>query len=121
MRGGWGRNLGEGVYAAEDVQATLCALTARTLADEIVRHAPASQAVYLCGGGARNGALRVALARCLPQQRIATTADLGVDADWVEAYAFAWLAWCCVHGHAGNLPGVTGARGGRVLGAVYSR
>ena len=113
------RSLSDHHYAPQDVQATLCALTARTLADAISQYAPDSRAVYVCGGGAHNATLLRALAARLPGARIDTTAALGVDADWVEAYAFAWLAWCCLNGRVANLPAVTGARGGRVLGAIY--
>ncbi|GAB7126846.1 anhydro-N-acetylmuramic acid kinase [Silvimonas sp. JCM 19000] len=106
-------------YAPADVQATLCALTAQTLADAVLRHGHNTRAVYLCGGGAHNHTLRQMLAARLPGVRIGTTALLGVDPDWVEAYAFAWLAWCCLNGQPGNLPNVTGASGYRILGAIY--
>jgi anhydro-N-acetylmuramic acid kinase len=39
----------------------------------------------------------------------------------VEALAFAWLARETLAGRPGNLPAVTGARGLRVLGAIYPR
>ena len=102
-----------------DVQATLAALTARTIADAARACQPA--VLYLCGGGARNATLAAMLARELPQTRIATTAELGVDPDWVEAFAFAWLARCCLDREPANLPTVTGASGPRILGAIYPR
>ncbi|WP_312669410.1 anhydro-N-acetylmuramic acid kinase, partial [Stutzerimonas nitrititolerans] len=43
----------------------------------------------------------------------------GVEPDWIEAMAFAWLAHCCLEGIPANRPSVTGARGLRVLGAIY--
>ena len=43
----------------------------------------------------------------------------GLDPDYVEAMGFAWLARETLAGRPGNLPGVTGARGFRVLGAIY--
>jgi len=55
----------------------------------------------------------------LPSLRVATTAALGIDPDWVEALAFAWLARQTLHHAPGNLPAVTGARGERILGAIY--
>ncbi len=103
----------------EDVQATLCALTAATIAEAAGRAKPA--ALFLCGGGAHNLTLRTLLARKLPGTRITTTAEIGVDPDWVEAYAFAWLARCCLENLPANLPAVTGAQGPRVLGAIYPR
>lgn len=103
----------------EDVQATLCALTAQTIASAVRPSKP--QTVYLCGGGAHNACLCRMLADCLPEVRMSTTAELGVAPDWVEAYAFAWLARACLAGQPGNLPAVTGAQGLRVLGAIHPK
>jgi anhydro-N-acetylmuramic acid kinase len=55
----------------------------------------------------------------LPEAQVSSTDAYGVPADWVEAMAFAWLAHCCLEVIAGNRPSVTGARGLRVLGAIY--
>lgn len=109
---------GEGA-APPDVQATLAALTARTIADAIRAHATAAEEVMVCGGGARNATLMRALAQELSPRRVAPTSDFGVAVDHVEALAFAWLARETIAGRPGNLPVVTGARGPRVLGAVY--
>lgn len=105
--------------APVDVQATLTAFTARAVADAVGRWCGRPQELFVCGGGARNGALRDALRECLPACRIDTTAALGLDPAHVEAAAFAWLAWRTVHRQPGNLPAVTGARGPRILGAIY--
>jgi anhydro-N-acetylmuramic acid kinase len=105
----------------EDVQATLVALTARTIADSIRRHAAGAEEVLFCGGGAKNATLMRALRAELKPRRIGTTADEGVPVEQVEALAFAWLAREALAGRPGNLPAVTGARGPRVLGAVYPR
>ncbi|MEJ8795375.1 anhydro-N-acetylmuramic acid kinase [Trinickia caryophylli] len=109
-----------------DVQATLTALTAVTIAREIERHAGGCRAVYVCGGGARNPHLLAALADALEKTgvsgaRVETTDALGVPPNHVEALAFAWLAMRCVERESGNLPAVTGAAGERVLGAIYPR
>ncbi len=106
---------------ADDVQATLVALTARTIADAIRVHAPDAVDVLVCGGGARNTTLMKALARELVPRRVGTTADEGVPVEHVEALAFAWLARETMTGRPGNLPAVTGAAGPRVLGAIYPR
>ncbi|WP_110971561.1 anhydro-N-acetylmuramic acid kinase [Pseudomonas huaxiensis] len=105
--------------ADEDVQATLLELTALSIIDSLKKAQQDTQAVLVCGGGARNDALMARLASLLPGARVSSTADFGVDPDWVEAMAFAWLAHCCLEGIAGNRPSVTGARGLRVLGAIY--
>jgi anhydro-N-acetylmuramic acid kinase len=104
--------------AAQDVQTTLAAFTAQSLADAIKLHAPDAAALYVCGGGALNGHLMAALALALPMP-VASTAVLGVSPNHVEALAFAWLAARFCERLPGNLPAVTGARGSRILGALY--
>ena len=75
----------------------------------------------MCGGGARNSALMDELSRRLQPRTVESTALHGVPVDQVEALAFAWLARETLAGRPGNLPAVTGARGPRVLGAIYPR
>ena len=116
----WLRRFGVGRYKTEDVQATLAELTARGITGAIRRFCPGAEEVYLCGGGTRNADLVERIARTLPGIAVASTARLGIHADWVEAMAFAWLAQRRLKGEPGNLPEVTGARKARVLGAVYA-
>lgn len=104
---------------AQDVMATLLALTAESVAKDLRRHLPGARVLHVCGGGAFNGRLMQTLAESLPGLRVQSTAESGLPPDQVEALAFAWLAQACVNGQAGNVPSVTGARGPRVLGAVY--
>ncbi|MDY7577539.1 anhydro-N-acetylmuramic acid kinase [Herbaspirillum sp. RTI4] len=110
-------------YPAADIQATLTALTASTIAEAMQRHAPDARQLYVCGGGAYNGVLMQALRTRLssPGQEVtvASTAVLGVAPNQVEALAFAWLAQRFSVRQPGNLPAVTGAVGLRVLGALY--
>ena len=106
--------------APPDVQATLVALTARTIADA-ARGCARDAELWVCGGGARNATLMRALAGELDGWRVAPTSELGVAVDHVEALAFAWLAREALAGRAGNLPSVTGARGPRILGAIHPR
>ncbi len=103
----------------EDVQATLLQLTAQTITNSILDYCPNSEEIYVCGGGARNGLLMSCLSGALSEKSVGLTDQLGVDADWVEAYAFAWLAQQTIMGIPSNLPVVTGAKGGRILGAIY--
>jgi len=107
--------------APADVQATLVALTARTVADALAGRCPGAAEVLVCGGGANNAALMAALAAALAPRSVATTAAQGVAVEHVEALAFAWLARETMAGRPGNLPAVTGARGLRVLGAIHPR
>ena len=106
-------------FAAEDVQATLLELTALTIIESLQSAQTDTQELLVCGGGAHNSALMSRLASLLPNTSVSSTATYGVDPDWVEAMAFAWLAHCCLEGIAANRPSVTGARGLRVLGAIY--
>ncbi len=106
--------------APADVQATLCQFTARSIADALLAQMPQCRRVLVCGGGVHNGVLLEKLARSLPAIAIESTAGHGVDPDFIEAMAFAWLARETLAGRPGNLPEVTGARGLRVLGAIHS-
>ena len=102
-----------------DVQATLTRLTATAIGQAIARHAADAADVLVCGGGAFNATLiRMIQEECAPRP-VASTATLGVAPDHVEAFAFAWFAREHVSGRAASLPSVTGARGARVLGALY--
>lgn len=105
--------------APEDVQATLLALTARCAADALRQQMPGAETLMACGGGARNGALLRQLAALLPGVAVQTSAEQGLPVDQVEAAAFAWLAHRFVERRPGNLPGVTGAAGPRLLGALH--
>ncbi len=104
---------------AEDVQATLIALTACSVADAVAAYASEAREILVCGGGVHNSVLMHALQDALVRRRVASTAQEGVDPDYVEAMAFAWLARERLEGRPGNLPSVTGAEGPRVLGGVY--
>jgi anhydro-N-acetylmuramic acid kinase len=106
-------------YAPADVQRSLLALTSATIAEAIARHCSGASEIVVCGGGAHNGALLRELGRDLGGRALATTEAYGVPVGDVEALAFAWLARESIAGRPGNLPAVTGARGPRVLGAVY--
>lgn len=103
----------------QDVQATLLQLTVTAIADAVIHHCPGAEAVYVCGGGAHNASLMRKLGDALPGRHLATSDQLGVNADWVEALAFAWLARQTLLRKPGNVAAVTGARGSRVLGAIY--
>ena len=111
-------NRGTAAQRAQDVQATLAELTA-TLIARACREFGATEC-FVCGGGAFNQHLMGRLAALMPQTDVQTTAALGVPADAVEALAFAWLARQRLLNQPANLPAVTGARGARVLGAIYA-
>ncbi len=111
-------------FLAEDVQATLLHLTAHSALEALAHHAPQTQKLIVCGGGARNNAL-MNLFRVKSQHffksplEITTSDSSGIDPQLVEGLAFAWLAWAHKEKRPANLPAVTGAKGPRVLGACY--
>jgi len=107
--------------APADVQATLAALTVRSIAAAVVAHCVGATGVYVSGGGANNPLLMETLARALAPRRVMTTEAAGIPVSAVEPLAFAWLAREALAGRPGNLPAVTGARGPRVLGAIYKK
>ena len=102
-----------------DVAATVLQLTVASIAGSISDYFPHVTEVYLCGGGARNGALVARMRTAMTGKKVELTDSLGVDVDWLEAFAFAWLAKQVLHGMPASLPSVTGARGARLLGAIY--
>lgn len=116
---GWVEAALAGNESTADVQATLLALTARTVADALQASQPGTRRVIVCGGGVHNPLLMAALAEAMQATTIASSAAHGLDPDAVEAMAFAWLAREHLAGRPGNLPAVTGAAGPRVLGALY--
>lgn len=105
--------------AAATVQASLCALTAVSATLAIKRYAPATQRILVCGGGIHNTTLMQSLAAELPGITVQSTQAMGLDPDWVEALAFAWLAKQTLAGQPGNLPSVTGASEAVTLGGIY--
>jgi anhydro-N-acetylmuramic acid kinase len=105
--------------APVDVQATLTELTAWACAQALSLTAGNYRRLVVCGGGARNVFLMQRLAALLPSVKVSTTQDWGVAPSDVEALAFAWLAQRTLQGQPASVPGVTGARGPRILGAIY--
>ena len=115
----WVESKLRGDEAPADVQATLLALSVRTIADALRAAQPHTQRVIACGGGVHNPLLMAALGAAMPGSVVESSAMHGLDPDFVEAMAFAWLARETLAGRPGNLPAVTGAAGPRVLGAIY--
>lgn len=110
-------------YRPEDVQATLLKFTVVSIHDAVMNHCGGADEVFVCGGGVRNGALMNSLRHAFAASAtpVAITDVLGMNAEWVEALAFAWLARQTMKRNAGNLPAVTGAEHACVLGAIYPR
>lgn len=105
-------------YPAQDVQRTLLELTAKTVADDILRYMTAGN-IYICGGGAHSPALLDRLQHYLGPISVNTTDVLGVHPDWVEAMAFAWFAQKTINREAIELNSITGAQRNTSLGGIY--
>lgn len=113
------QQLGGSPASPTDVQATLLELTAVTVAQAVRRFAADTGELIACGGGAFNGQLLARIRHHLPAWQITTSGDYGLDPQWIEATAFAWLAQQTLAGLPGNVPTVTGAREAAVLGGIY--
>ncbi len=109
------QHLGDTNLPAENLQATLAELTARSIADSLTDFAP--DRILVCGGGAHNGHLLRRLEDC-SKVPVESTESAGLHPDWVEAAAFAWLAWARWNEKPGNAPVVTGASREAILGQI---
>ena len=107
--------------SAVDIQTTLTAFTAQACIADVRRYAPDAQRLIVCGGGALNKHLMKLLGTGLSPLDVASSEAHGLPPLQVEAAAFAWLAFKCIRREPASLPSVTGARGARVLGAIYPR
>ena len=105
--------------APNEVQASLLALTTQSICQSLLSLTPSPKSVYVCGGGTHNQALMAQLQTRLADISLQTTQALGLDPDWVEAAAFAWLARETLAGRVGNIPAVTGASKSVVLGQIH--
>lgn len=104
----------------EDVQRTLAEFTAQSITNELARLKTNLPCLLLvCGGGARNPLLMERLASLLPNWKVTTTTEFGLAIDYVEAAAFAWLAYQRTHDLPSNMPSVTGAKKAVSLGVIY--
>lgn len=103
----------------QNIQASLVQLTIESIAQAIENHAPNTDEIYVCGGGAYNLQLMQGITKRLSNKKIATTTALDIDPAWVEAAAFAWLAKQTMENRTGNISSVTGAKEAIVLGGIY--
>lgn len=111
------RHLLRSNHCWQDISHTLTALTAKTITDQLNLYS--CQEAFICGGGSHNQLLIEMMRDFAPTLLLKTTSDLGIHPDWMEAAAFAWLARQTLNGRPGNLPSATGAKGERILGAIY--
>ncbi len=102
-----------------DVQTTLTELTAWACADSVRKSSPSCRTLIVCGGGALNLELMRRLQQGLPGAIVESSNAHGLPPFQVEATAFAWLAQQAIERKTGSLQSVTGARGARILGAIF--
>jgi len=103
----------------QNVLTTLTELTVQSIGMAIQQHGHKQGEVLVCGGGVHNHYLMQRLQHILPLAQVHSSSRRGIDPDWMEAMAFAWLAQRTQEGLSGNAPAVTGAKGERILGGIY--
>lgn len=103
----------------QDIQASLTELTAKTIVDAIYLYYPETERIILCGGGVHNKLLKKRINQLSSGIPLDDTKKYGISPDWVEAAAFAWLAYACLNNIPANEPAVTGANSRVILGAIY--
>lgn len=102
-----------------DVQKTLLAFTAQSIAEAIMQAKQSVQALFLCGGGTHNRALHYMIQSLLPEIAVKSVAEQGVSPDYLEAMLFAWLAAQTIQHKPIDLTAITGSRRPAILGAIY--
>lgn len=105
--------------SAQDVQATLCELTAHSIMQHIKQYAPQTQAIYICGGGVDNDFLMERLQSHAGNIKVSSTAVLDIDPHWIEAMLMAFLARQRLHHQKLNLCDITGSCKAHQVGTVY--
>jgi anhydro-N-acetylmuramic acid kinase len=106
-------------YRPVDVQKTLAAFTAQTIADTIIKAPKTVDRVYLCGGGSHNKLLHQMIIDLLPGVVVQSSAEIGIDPDYLEAMLFAWLAAQTLNKKTLDLTAITGSKQPAILGAIY--
>jgi len=112
-------NQSTSTYLPEDIQATLCELTAISITAAIKNLTHTINRVLVCGGGARNDFLMSRIQANLIDTQVTTTDIESIAPEWIEAMAFAWLAKQTLTKRPGNIPSVTGASHRSILGGIY--
>ncbi len=106
-------------YTAVNVQRTLLKFTAQSIADAVLQSKQVIKELYLCGGGAHNIVLHQTISELLPGISVRSTAEKGINPDYLEAMLFAWLAAQTINNKAVDLREITGSKKPAILGAIY--
>ena len=106
-------------YPVEDVAHTLTEFSAQSICNEVLKHSSSVKELLVCGGGLNNLWLIERIKALLPNVEVKSTAAAGIDPEWMEAMAFAWLGWRTLNRLTSNASDVTGASGERILGGIF--
>ncbi len=101
------------------VQATLCELTATSVANAIKQNCSSTDHIFICGGGHRNHELVRRIEQHFPNIPALSTEKIGLNPDFLEAVIFAWLAHQHIKRLPGNMPRVTGSSHTTLCGGLY--
>ena len=104
--------------STEDIQATLTELSAQTIFKELKDLKVEKKPIYLCGGGIHNLFLVKRLEE-LVENQIFSTSEIGIDADFLEACCFAWLAKERLKKTKFDLSKITGSKEEISLGEIW--
>ena len=105
--------------SAVDVQATLLEFTI----EPIVKALQNKQVkrLIVCGGGAHNDYLIEKLIEKLEGIKVLKSDELGIDSTFLEAIAFAWLAYKRINNEPIDLQNITGSSKPAILGAIHAK
>lgn len=101
-----------------DIVSTLTHLTARTIYDSIIKFRP--DELILTGGGVNNRFLNGLISDYFKKYdiRLSDITACGIPSQAKEAMSFAILGYLSLNRKAGNIPSVTGATHGVILGKI---
>ena len=102
----------------EDLQSTLLELTVKSLTEELKDSGITKyDDLFFCGGGIHNEYLMERIEKEIGW-KIYTTADIGVDPDYLEATSFAWFSEQRIKGKKFDLSRITGSKREVFLGKI---
>lgn len=105
--------------SAVDIQATLLEFTIIPII-EILKTKEIKRLI-VCGGGAQNKYLMEKLSNKLNKIKVIKSNELGIDSNFLEAIAFAWLAFKRINHQAIDLSSITGSSKPTILGAIHGK
>lgn len=105
--------------SAVDIQTTLLEFTIVPIIE--VLKTKEIKRLIVCGGGAQNKFLMEKLSNKLKNIKVTKSDELGINSNFLEAIAFAWLAYKRVNHQAIDLSSITGSSKPTILGAIHGK